>query len=52
MQTLYITQEIFHQMVQIGGRANAGGGSSGGGSINIFAKIVAENGNQTANRTE
>lgn len=31
-----------------GGSGNAGGGSSGGGSINIFAKVVAENGIQTS----
>ncbi len=32
-----------------GGTAGVGGGSSGGGSINIFARIVSENGTQDAN---
>ena len=45
--TLYNSGDISSNGSQ-GGRANAGGGSSGGGSINIFAKVVAENGAQTA----
>ena len=33
----------------LGGSGRAGGGSSGGGSINIFARIITENGTQIAN---
>ena len=35
-----------------GGTGRSGGGSSGGGSINIFAKIIKEKGNVTANGGE
>ena len=45
--TLYSSGTISSQGSK-GGNARAGGGSSGGGSVNIFARIVAENGTQTA----
>ena len=46
--TLY-NMGIISSNGSVGGTGQAGGGSSGGGSVNIFARIVEESGEQTAN---